>query len=127
MLRTLLLTAAFATLAACASTTEAANTAMPTDRDCFYANAVNGFNSIDERHIRITVGANRHYILTTMSSARDLNWTETLALRSHTGWVCTGSNVPDVEIYGGRPVRHYFIDTVEREPEPTPQAPPTGS
>ena len=126
MLRTLLLTAALATLAACAST-ETASTPMPTDRDCFYANSVSGFSMIDDRHVRITAGPSRHYILTTMTDARELDWTQTLALRSRNGWVCTGSNIPDVEIYGGRPVRHYFITAVEREPEPTPQAPPAGS
>lgn len=129
MLRTLLLTAAAAfSLAACAATpTDTASTAMPADRDCFYANSVSGFNAIDDRHVRITAGASRHYILTTNFNARDLRYSEALALRSRSGWVCTGTNLPDIEIYGGDPTRHYFITEVVREPEPAPAAAPSGS
>jgi hypothetical protein len=105
-------------LAACAtapaSQTEAAN-------DCFRSGEVNGYNVIDRSHVRISVGANRRYVLTTMWDTHNLDWTEAIALRTATGRICTGSGV-GVELIGGAPRRRYPIVSVEREPEETPAA-----
>jgi hypothetical protein len=69
-----------------------------------------------DNHIRVSVGAGRHYILTTNWNARDLVWTENVAIRSTTSWICTGNGL-GVELIGGRPRRTYPIQGIEREPE----------
>lgn len=110
---------AAAALAACASTET--QTAAPEGRDCFNTRAISGYNSVDENHVTVSVGANRRYILTTMFNARDLDWTETIALRSTSGWICTGNGI-GVEVIGGRPQRNYPITAIERAPDAVPNS-----
>lgn len=120
MLRTCLIAAAL-TLAACATPESATQEAgaAPAERDCFNSDTANGFSYIDDRHVRVTVGANRRYILTTMFNANDLDWTNAIAIRSSTGWICTGNGL-GVEIIGGEPRRNYPITGIERAPDEAP-------
>lgn len=106
-------------LAACA-TEPADSTAEATD--CFRSEDVRGYTVIDNTHIGISVGASREYVLTTMWNARDLDWTQAIAIRSATGRICTGNGL-GVELIGGDPQRTYPIVSIERAPEeePAPQ------
>lgn len=118
MVRTALLAAA-ALLAAC--TTPAANdqAGPAAERDCFNAQSTNGFSYVDENHIDVRVGPNRKYRLTTMFNARDLDWTQAIAIRSTSSWICTGNGL-GVEIIGGQPQRTYPIRAIERLPDEGP-------
>ncbi len=123
MLRTLFIAAALG-LTACASPTAGATANTPGEgRDCFQTANVSGYNYIDQHHVRLTVGASRNYILTTTWNARDLDWTQAVALHSTSGWICTGNGL-GVELSGGHPRRTYPITGIAREPEP---AAPQGS
>jgi Family of unknown function (DUF6491) len=116
MLRSFVFSAALA-LSACASAEKTAETSA--GRDCFNADMVSGYSYVDERHVTVSVGANRKYTLTTMFNARDLDWTQVIALRSSTGWICTGNGL-GVEVIGGEPRRNYPITTIERAPDDGP-------
>ena len=109
-----ILTALFAlwTLAACASA-HGGQTGASAANDCFRSEDVRGFNIIDNTHIGFRVGANRSYVLTTMWNARDLDWTQAIAIRSSTGRICTGNGL-GVELIGGEPRRTYPIVSIER-------------
>ncbi len=111
---------AAAALAACASAEPQSATA-PTGRDCFNANSVSGYNNVDQNHVTVSVGANRRYTLTTMFNARDLDWTQVIAIRSSTGWICTGNGL-GVEIIGGDPRRTYPVTAIERAPDQVPNS-----
>jgi hypothetical protein len=89
------------------------------ERDCFNQSMVHGFSLIDDHTVDVSVGANRHYILTTSWNAHDLNWSEAIELRSTTGWICTGNGL-GVEVRGGHPRMTYPITGVARAPEPAP-------
>jgi hypothetical protein len=116
MLRTSLIALATFAIAGCA-TDAATETA---DRDCFPARSVNGYEVIDDYHVMVTAGANRNYIMTTLFNARDLDWTQSLALRSQTGFICTGNGL-GVELIGGNQLQQrYPIQSIERAPEPPP-------
>ncbi len=108
-------------LGACASTEAGETAAAPEGRDCFNANNVSGYSYIDNEHVGVTVGANRKYILTTMFNARDLDWTQVIAIRSTTSWICTGNGL-GVEVIGGNPRRNYPITAIERAPDEAPNA-----
>jgi hypothetical protein len=119
MFRALALTAVVA-LAACATEpSDQASATPPADRDCFNADSVNGFSYVDENHIQLSVGANRKYILTTMFNARDLDWTQAIAVRSTSSWICTGNGL-GVELIGGEPHRTYPVQEIVRAPDETP-------
>lgn len=113
----MILTALFAlwTLAACASSDGAQQSTSAASNDCFRSEDVRGFNVIDNTHIGFRVGANHNYILTTMWNARDLDWTQAIAIRSSTGRICTGNGL-GVELIGGEPRRTYPIVSIERAP-----------
>ena len=104
-------------LAACASDSGADQSAGASD--CFRADDVNGYGVIDDRHVRITVGASRRYVLTTGWNARDLDWTSAIAIRSATGRICTGNGL-GVELIGGNPRRTFPIVGIERAPDDAP-------
>jgi hypothetical protein len=72
---------------------------------------------IDDHNIRVRVGS-RSYTMYTSWNANDLDWTNVLALRSDTGWICTGNVRGSVEVTGGQtPARTYPINTVTRDPD----------
>lgn len=118
MLRIGLFASAALILAACASSE--ANTAATGDRDCFRDVQVHGFNVIDRSTVQVNVGANRRYLLTTNWQTSNLNFSEHIAIRSSTGYICTGNGL-GVEIVGGEPVQAYPIVAIARAPESTPQ------
>ncbi|MFO1016574.1 MAG: DUF6491 family protein [Hyphomonadaceae bacterium] len=117
MLRKTLFAVSALLLAACAGTPH--ETASTGPSSCFRAEDVNGYNVIDREHVGVRVGANRRYVLTTNWNTSDLDWTETIALRSSTGRICTGNGL-GVEIIGGRPPRNYVVTGIERAPDDAP-------
>jgi hypothetical protein len=113
------LTAAFA-LAACASTAPSDGASMTPGegRDCFRADSINGYEIIDDHNIRVRITSSRTYTLNTTWNADDLDWSNAIALRSDTGWICTGSVLGRVEVTGGSLGRTFPINTVTRDPQP---------
>lgn len=127
-MRTLLFVS-FLALAACSTAMSGIGShanAAPTpgsDRDCFLASSVNGFNVVDDHTVRVSVGASRHYLLGTSWNAHDLNWSEVIALKTQgSDWICVGNGL-GVDVRGGHPPQTYPITSVTREPEapPAPQ------
>lgn len=96
-----------------------ASAPAPTGRDCFLNRQINGYAVIDNHHVRVSVGANRHYVLTTDWNAHDLEWTERIAIRSASDWICTGSGL-GVDIIGGEPRRRYPISAIALEAQLAP-------
>ncbi|HRO04521.1 MAG TPA: DUF6491 family protein [Terricaulis sp.] len=124
MLRPLLLAAAALALTACsssgASDTHASTTAPA--QDCFRNDDIFGYGVIDDHNIDVRARG-RHYIFTTDWNARDLDWTQAIAIRSSTGWICVGNGL-GVEIIGGEPQRRFPVSSITRKPE---EPEPTGS
>lgn len=107
------------TLAACASTESSGQQTAISSSDCFRAEQVNGYDVVDNNHVRISVGANRHYILTTLWNSRDLDWTHAIAIRSSTGRICTGNGL-GIQLIGGDPSRTYPVSEIARAPDDEP-------
>ncbi|MBI3439922.1 MAG: hypothetical protein HY054_14950 [Proteobacteria bacterium] len=103
-----------------ACTTPSAGATPPAGRDCFASSSVLGYSIVDEHNVKVHVGASRDYILTTNWNARNLDWGEAIALRSTTGWICTGNGL-GVDVTGGRPSQTYPITGIARAPAPAPQ------
>jgi hypothetical protein len=118
MLRLCISASAALLLAACASTEVAA--AQSSERNCFRSANVTGFNVIDRNSIQVRVGASRRYIFTTNWPTTNLDFSQRIAIRSSTGYICTGSGI-GVEIVGGQPAASYPVDSITRAPDPAPQ------
>jgi hypothetical protein len=112
----LLFTAAAFALSACETT--GATSADSAGSDCFRAEQASGYSVIDDHNIRVSVGPSRSYTLHTDWNANDLDWTQSLALRSDNGWICTGNALGRVEVTGGALGRTYPIRTITRDPPP---------
>jgi len=118
MIRNVFLALSALALAGCA--TQSDGTAS--DRDCFSADAISGYSIIDNHNVEVRVGANNRYTFTTSWNARDLDWSQSIAIRSGgSSFICTGNGL-GVEIRGGDPVRTYPITGITRVPDPAPQA-----
>ncbi len=118
--RTILLAAAAFGLTACTTADQTASTASmtPADgRDCFRTASVTGYSVVDDHNIRVRLPG-RSYTLHTTWNANDLDWTQSLALRSDTGWICTGNTLGAVEVTGGHMNRTYPIQSVSRDTDP---------
>lgn len=124
MLRPLILAAAALTLAACSTTgesTQTASSAAPA-QDCFRNDDIFGYGVIDDHNIEVRARG-RYYIFTTNWNARDLDWTQSVAIRSSTGWICVGNGL-GVDIIGGDPQRRFPVSSITRKPD---EPEPTGS
>ena len=66
--------------------------ARPSGRQCFLPRQVNGFNALDDDTVYVSVGANDYYELELFGPCPDVDWEETIAIRSTGGstWVCQG-------------------------------------
>jgi len=111
----ILLGAAALALNAC-STTEAALNEPAEGRDCFRAEQAAGYSVVDDHNIRVRVNPSRSYTLHTTWNANDLDWTTAIALRSDTGWICTGNALGSVDVTGGTLGRTYPIQSITRDP-----------
>jgi hypothetical protein len=123
-MKTLLAACAALALAACATadqTAGASANAAPGDRDCFAASSINGYNVVDDHNVTVRVGASRNYNLALDWNARDLDWSNAIAIRSTTNFICTGNGL-GVRIYGGDPARDYFVRDITRLPDRQPAA-----
>lgn len=119
MLRmTLLAAAAALSLAACASTETAGNSAPPDSRDCFRALDVSGYGVLDEHRIRAHVSPAREYYLRVNGNTRDVDWTHAISIRSVSSFICVG-NGNGVQIMGGDPPMPYQVTAIERAPRDT--------
>ena len=112
--------ALFATLLTLGACTTAASADLRSGRDCFASRSILGYSIVDDHNVKVHVGASRDYILTTNWNARNLDWSEAIALRSTTGWICTGNGL-GVDVTGGRPRQTYPITNITRAPAPAPQ------
>ena len=92
-LTTALAGAAIAALgASLAGPDQAGAQARKAARDCFSANAVNGFNPVDDDTVDIRVGANRRYRLELAGFCPDIDRSWRIAVRTTGGssWICQG-------------------------------------
>ena len=119
-MKTLLAACAALALTACATANQSASN-TPGDRDCFSASSINGYNIVDDHNVTVRVGAGRSYNLRLDWNARDLDWSNAIAIQSTTNFICTGNGL-GTRIIGGEPRRDYFVREITRVAEPTPAA-----
>lgn len=79
-----------ALLAGCAMEEEPLTAAAAGANDCFRPDAVSGFTPIDDDTVDVRVGVGRSYRLQLVGTCPDVDWTQQLAIRSRTGWICSG-------------------------------------
>ncbi len=63
-------------------------------RDCFNSDSVSGFSAPDDKKIYVTVGASKVYELEVLGSCPNLDWTQSIGLKSRgSSFICTGMDV----------------------------------
>ena len=72
---------------------------------CFWARNVDGFAATsDQRTVNLRVGVHDVYQLTLFAPCEDVDWNQTIALRSRgSDWICEGNNL-DAEIDTHSPI-----------------------
>ncbi len=112
----ILAAAAAIALTACASAT-APNTTEPASRDCFRNASITAYGVIDDYNVRVSIGPNRHYILTTDANARQFDWSRAISLDGP-DYICTGPSSV-VYLMGGDNNRRFRVVNIERQPDET--------
>lgn len=96
MRRHLILALASGALLLAAPALAAAQTDKPaskpkTERACFRAQDVDGFNAVDKETVDVSVGVRDVYRLTLFSPSPDIDWTQRIAIEARGGsWICSG-------------------------------------
>ncbi len=90
--------------AASAAETPARPPAQARHDACFYGSQASGFAAVGDRAVNIRVGVKDVYQLTLFSPCLDIDWTQHIALRAHSGnWICEGNGL-DYEIITPSPI-----------------------
>ena len=61
------------------------------ERTCIHVGSINGFNPIDKRHLTVSVGANKVYLVTLANTCRELKWNNEIAIKASGTWTCSNS------------------------------------
>lgn len=122
-----------ALLASACTTTAPGGATAAASHDCFRNQDIQGWSVIDDRTLKVTVGASREYALATQPSVSELNFQFAVAIRSRgSDWICVGRH-NDVHIDIRDPIpRTWWVTEVTRLPprsqQPAqPAQPPQGS
>jgi hypothetical protein len=81
------------------------------ERSCIHVSSINGFNPIDNKHLTVSVGANKTYLVTLFNRCHELKWTEQIGIHATMSWSC--SNSKDHIIVDGRRCLVSDIEQVE--------------
>jgi len=75
-----------------AAAPQSAPRAVAGGRQCFNARSVNSFHAINDDAVIVTVGVNRYYLLDIIGTCPEIDWSQSVALRSTSGssFVCEG-------------------------------------
>jgi hypothetical protein len=119
---------AFVAAAACAPTaTQTAARGAPAGRDCFNTRTVNGYNSVDAKTVRVSVGARDEYDLAISGpNCSNVTWTMRVALTSPSSWICVGDRPGQGHVAfedSATGPTSCWIDSVTKAP-PKPPKPP---
>jgi hypothetical protein len=87
---TVRLLGALAALLAFTAGQAAAAAPAKSHQDCFYARNVNGYSAVGDNILNIRVGVKDVYQLKLMGSCPDLDWNNSIALKSRgSSWICS--------------------------------------
>lgn len=78
-------------------------------RECIHVRSINGFNVIDNKHLTVSTGPKRTYLLTLWNRCHDLRFAHQIAIKSTGSWTCSHSR--DVVITDDQ---RCMIDDIER-------------
>jgi Family of unknown function (DUF6491) len=117
----------FALAAACAPTAQTASSG-PSGRDCFNSGSINGYGTVSDETVRVSVGASRDYDLDIEGpGCRDIKWSNSIAVVAKPSpWICVGDKFGgDVSFRdtAGNRVTSCYIKDVRRYLKPAPTAP----
>lgn len=113
-------------LAACAAPGQSASNAAPGGRDCFNANLVNGFETLDRDTVRVSSGPRTEYDLKISGPAcSNVTWTNAVSLKTRgSPWICTGASagIGDIRFQDSAQsqIVSCTIDSVTRAPPRVP-------
>ena len=102
----ILLAAAGLALAVAALAGEGAtkSNAPPSRHACFHGSQADGFASVDDQTVNLRVGVRDVYQLKLFAPCPDLDWNQSMALRSRGGsWICEGNGL-DIDIFTASPI-----------------------
>ena len=84
------------------------------ERSCFRASSVSGFNAVDDRTVDVTVGVSTVYRLTLFTASPDIDWTQSIGIRPRGGtWICQGMDA-DLIIPGSIGPSRYPVTEVRK-------------
>lgn len=78
-------------------------------RECIYVRSMDSYHVIDDRHLTVSTGPRRMYLLTLRNRCYGLKWARTIVISSRGSWSC--SNSLDTIVAGKH---RCLIDDIER-------------
>jgi hypothetical protein len=85
-----------------------------TERACFRAQDVDGFNAVDKQTVDVSVGVRDVYRLTLFAPSPDIDWTQRIGVEARGGsWICSGMDATII-VPGSIGVQRYPVTAIRK-------------
>lgn len=104
----------FAAPAIAAAQSDGPATKPKSDRACFRAQDVDGFNAVDKETVDVSVGVRDVYRLTLFAPSPDIDWTQRIGVESRgSSWICSGVDATII-VPGPIGVQRYPVTAIRK-------------
>jgi len=84
------------------------------ERSCFRAQDVDGFNAVDKETVDVTVGVKDVYRLTLFSPSPDIDWTMRIGIEARgSSWICSGMDATII-VPGPMGIQRYPVTAIRK-------------
>ncbi len=85
-----------------------------TERACFRAQDIDGFNAVDKETVDVSVGVRDVYRLTLFAPSPDIDWTQRIGVEARGGsWICSGMDATII-VPGPIGVQRYPVTAIRK-------------
>ncbi|MDR6624295.1 DUF6491 family protein [Caulobacter segnis] len=84
------------------------------ERSCFRAQDIDGFNAVDKETVDVSVGVRDVYRLTLFAPSPDIDWTQRIGVESRgSSWICSGIDATII-VPGAIGVQRYPVTAIRK-------------
>jgi hypothetical protein len=84
------------------------------ERSCFRAQDIDGFNAVDKETVDVSVGVRDVYRLTLFAPSPDIDWTQRIGVEARgSSWICSGLDATII-VPGAIGVQRYPVTAIRK-------------
>jgi hypothetical protein len=92
----------------------AADAKPRTERSCFRAQEVDGFNVVDKQTVDVSISPKTAYRLTLFAPSPDIDWTQRIGIEARgSSWICSGMDATII-VPGSIGIQRYPVTAIRK-------------